>query len=108
MNPETHHSVFMLPPISSQKRAEETGSFIVNFFATIIIVGLLIGFAMMSSWVKITSKAHAGLVIYSEKEIGISDGIGYMNNYAKFVEAKAKVSDGVSLNNAIAEAGYEK
>jgi len=107
MNPKTPHSVFKLPPLSSQKKGG-VGDFISLFVATIVIFILLIVFAMMASLVKITTQADAGQVIYSENQIGISNGIGYMNNYAKFVEVKAKVSDGVSLNNAIVEAGYEK
>ena len=108
MNPKISYSTFMLSPISGQKRGEELGSFLVNFVATIVLVILLISFAVASSWIKSSAKADAGLVVQKGDKIGNSDGVGYMNNYAKLVEVRMKISDGVSLDNAIAEAGYEK
>lgn len=84
------------------------GSFMTTFIATIIIVLILIGFVFMSSMVKIASKADAGLVVHKEDVIGIDDGVGYMDNYVKLVEARGKVWDNVSLDNALSEVGYEK
>ena len=84
------------------------GSFVVTFVATIIIVLILIGFVFISSIVKIASRADTGLVVHNEEMVGIDDGIGYMENYMKLVEAKGKVQDGVSLDEAILEARYEE
>ena len=84
------------------------GRFIVSFVATIIIVLVLTGFILLSSMVKIVSKADAGLVIYKEDMIGIDDGIGYMKNYARLVEARSEVNIYLSLNQALLEVRYEK
>ena len=84
------------------------GSFIVTFVAIIIIALILLGFVYVYSMIKSVSDENAGAVIYKEDKIGIDDGIGYMSNYAELVEAKAEASKGVSLDDAIREAGYEK
>ncbi len=84
------------------------GSFMVSFIATIIIVLILVGFVLMSSLVKVVSKADAGLVIHDESMVGINDGIGYMNNYAKLIEARSKVGTYLSLDQSLLEVGYEK
>ena len=84
------------------------GRFIVTFIATIVIALILIGFVFVSSMIKTISKANAGLVIHDEDMIGIDDGVGYMDNYVKLVEAKGRVRDDISLDGAIGEVGYEK
>ena len=84
------------------------GRFVVTFVATIVIALILLGFVFMSSMAKSSSKANAGVVIYKEDKLGIDDGIGYISNYAKLVEAKGKVGGDVSLSQAISEVGYEK
>ena len=80
------------------------GVFTVTFVATIVIMLILIGFVLLSSMVKVVSKADAGLVIHDEDMVGIDDGIGYMENYVKLTEAKSKV---LSLDQALLEVRYE-
>ena len=86
----------------------EVGRFIVTFVAIILITLILAGFVFISSVVRNVSKANTGLVIHDENMIGIDDGIGYMENYVKLVEAKSKVGKYLSLDQVLLEVGYEK
>ena len=84
------------------------GIFLAKFIARIIIVAILVGFVVLSSTVKLISKENMGLVIHDENMIGIDDGIGYMENYVKLVEARSKVGEYLSLEQTLLEVGYEK
>ncbi len=84
------------------------GRFVVTFVATITIALILLGFVFINSMVTMAGEKGAGIVIYKEDKLGIKDGVGYMNNYAKLVEAKAISSLGFSLDDTISEVGYGK
>lgn len=84
------------------------GSFAVNFVATIIIIIMLLVFAFTYSALRSYIKAEEGLVVYTEEKLGIEDGVGYMENYAKLVEARSKIDEDTNLDEALLEVGYEK
>ena len=79
-----------------------------NFIATVVIILILTVFVLVSSMMKVVTKNHTGETIYSESRAGIDGGVGYMDNYAKLVEVRQKIGEGLSLDNAIKEAGYER
>lgn len=82
------------------------GDFIVTFVSIVIIVALLIGFAFSASLIKASSRENVGTVVFNEDSLGLSDGVGYMENYIKLIDAKSRVDDGVSLDEALAGVGY--
>ena len=90
------------------KKGQSGGDFIVNFIATIIIVILLMGFVFISNMVRISSGHSAGETVFKEDLLGITDGVGYMENYAKLVEARSASRGGFPLDRALHEVNYER
>lgn len=89
------------------------GNFIVMFWATIVIVIILMVFVIGSGLIRKASQfdknvAGAGVYIYNETKAGIDDVFGYMDNYIGFVEAKYLIAGGSGLDDALRESGYEK
>jgi hypothetical protein len=82
------------------------GSFSVTFIAIIIIAALLISMVVFSSIIKQATNANGEIVLQEEDSLGITDGVGYMENYAKLVEAR--MNDDLTLDDALVEVGYEK
>ena len=82
------------------------GSFSVTFVATIIIAMLLISMIVFSLVIKQVTNANGEIVLQKEDSLGIADGVGYMENYAKLVEAR--MNNNLSLDDALLEVQYEK
>lgn len=65
-----------------------SGGFVVTFVATIIILILVLMFLIFSSVIVASSDMVMGEVLLKEDALGITDGVGYMENYFKLVEAR--------------------
>lgn len=81
------------------------GDLVVNFVAFILIFILLISFAVLASTYKEFSSVSVEDAIQKEDSLGILDGIGYMENYEKLVEARSKM-DEIGLSEALGEVSY--
>lgn len=84
------------------------GSLIVMFITTIAIVIILTIFVLGSGIVKKFDNVDAGISIYNETRIGLSDVFDYMNDYFKVAEVRSLVADGKDLGCALAEVGYNE
>lgn len=84
------------------------GSFTTTFVATLMIFLILIYLVFIAVGIKEFTGAKGEVVIQKEDSLGIDEGVGYMENYIKLVEAKSIVDDETSLGEAILEVGYEK
>lgn len=84
------------------------GDLLISLVATIAIFVILISFALGAGLVKMLSSNEAGFSIHSEKNVDIGNIFNYMKSYENLVMIKFLVAKGNSLENAIAEAKYEK
>ena len=107
MNKWSHTRCSQLFSVNKNKRGV-LGSFTVTFVATVIIVVLLLVFVFLSSTVEIFSNQNAGETIFKEDSLGLTDGVGYMENYKKLTEARFLVNSETSLDDALVEVDYEK
>lgn len=83
------------------------GSFMVTFVATVVVIVILLLYIIFASVFMDYSDASAGKVILREDSLGIKNGVGYMENYVKLVEARTVMSSGVNFEEAISKVGYE-
>ena len=83
------------------------GSFTVTFVATVIVVVILLLYIIFASVFMDYSDASTGKVVLREDSLGIKNGVGYMENYVKLVEARTVASSGIGLSEAIGKVGYE-
>ena len=89
------------------------GDFLVSFWATILIVIILMVFVIGSGLIREASKfdkdvAGAGVYIYDESLSGIDDVFSYSEEHKLFVEAKYLIAGGAEVDGALQESGYEK
>ena len=78
--------------MKNKNRKGVLGEAVTLFFATVIIVIILLGFVLVSSMIKIFSDNSAGTVIAREGEVGLqnpSKDSGYFWQFNTFVMAKA-------------------
>jgi hypothetical protein len=65
-------------------------------------------FIFFSGSVKSVSKNDAGESVFNEESLGLEDGVGYMENYIKLVDARSRYSDELSLDEALVEVKYDE
>ena len=82
------------------------GSFTTTFVAIIIVAILVTMFILSAAYLKSLTGIDSGEVVFQEDSLGLEDGVGYMNNYIKLVDAKSRVGDELSLDEALLEVNY--
>lgn len=83
------------------------GSFMMMVLA-MTIIAFLVAFLLMAASIREGFNQNNGEVIFKEDSLNLDDGVGYMKNYEKLVEARAIAGEDVSFNNALLEVGYVK
>ena len=96
----------------NSKRGGVLGGFLTMFAATIVIfvvlLILVVGSVVFKEVVRKWDNADADISIHDEARIGIDDVFNYMVENRNFVRVKFEVEKGVSLEEALEEAKYEK
>lgn len=92
----------------AKNKSGQLGGFVTTFVATIIIVIIILVFLLFSSVIKSNAQASSGEAVFREDSLGIDDGVGYMDNYFKLVEARNLHHLGSDFDSAILEVEYER
>ena len=90
------------------KRGGILGGFVVMFVATIVIFVILLGLVIFSVFVREFDNADSDVIIPDLAEMGIGDVFNYMAGNRNFVQAKFLIENGMGLDEALEEEGYEK
>lgn len=84
------------------------GGLISGFWATVVIVVILVVFVVGSSVIKMVVRSYddvdGELSVYNESRVGIDDVFNYMINYEKLVRLRSFDR----LESGISEVGYEE
>jgi|TARA_B100002003_G_C13827859_1_gene407109 hypothetical protein len=90
------------------KKGGIIGGFMGLFIMTIIVVLILVVFVLGSGVVKKMNNVQDGVALYDETNVGLAEVLNYSASYSDLVEVRFLVEDGVSVDEALEEVGYEE
>ncbi|MCK4997334.1 hypothetical protein KAS08_03440 [Candidatus Pacearchaeota archaeon] len=85
-----------------------TGNFTATFVATIVIAILILIFTFSASFLRSVIGLDTGESVFKEDSLGLESGAGYMENYIKLVDARSRVDEDLSLDEALLGVEYDK